>query len=206
MNIPRMASLLALACGVLASHGGAQAQSASAPHAASAPASTAASKLATQQDLLARSCTARVQALLAAAIPASKPTNETVQSICACARAKLDAVGELSVDQPVPKEASLAALSCAKPAVTSFNQGVIAQQFSPYLAQQGWTSAQVSQFSSCFAEQHWKATFEAGLQGGRKLAANLPTLWKQCASEAGHLTTPLPGTAPAAPASAASAR
>jgi hypothetical protein len=182
----------------LAGVGAVQAQTASAPEVA---------KPLTQQQLFAQHCPARVQTLLAAAIPASRPTPETVASICACAQTKLDAVGAMPADESVPKTLSLAALSCAKPVITSHNQGFIAKQFGPYLWQQGWKDAEVTQFSNCFAETHWQQTFEAGLQNHRNRGAKLDGLWGQCAMAVGHADTPQPKPTPAAlPASSATSK
>lgn len=174
----------------LAGVGSVQAQTASAPEAAKPP---------TQQQLFALRCPARVQTLLDAAIPASTPTTEAVKSICACAQAKLDALGDMPADESGPKTLSLAALSCAKPVITSHNQGFIAKQFGPDLLQRGWKAAEVTQFSNCFAETHWQQTFEAGLQSRRNKGARLDGLWQQCATAAGHADTPQPKSPAAAP-------
>lgn len=191
-----MKSLL-LAMLLLTGVNGAHAQTASAPE---TPALT-------QQQLFAQRCPGRVQTLLAAAIPGSLPKPETVTSICACAQAKLDALGDLPADESIPKTVSLAALACAKPAITSHNQGVTARQFGPYLLQQDWKDADITQFSSCFAEAHWQQTFEAGLQSRRGKGAKLDDLWQQCTAQAGHADTPQPKSAAvAAPASSAASK
>lgn len=183
----------------LAGAGVAQAQTASAPESAAKPL--------TQQQLFAQRCPVRVQILLVAATPGSTPTPDAVKSICACAQAKLDAAGDLPADESVPKSVSLAALGCAKPAITAYNQGVAAKQFGPYLLQQGWKDAEVTQFSSCFAEAHWQQPFEAGLQSRRNKGAKLDSLWQQCSTAVGHADTPQPKpTAAAAPASAAASK
>lgn len=183
---------------LLASMGSVQAQTASAPEA---------TQPLTQQQLFAQRCPGRVQTLLAAAIPTSTPTPDAVKSICTCAQAKLDAVGDLPADESVPKSVSLAALGCAKPTITSYNQSIAVNQFEPYLLQQGWKDTEVTQFSSCFAEAHWQQTFEAGLQSRRNKGAKLDRLWQQCSTAVGHADTPQPKpTAAAAPASAASSK
>jgi hypothetical protein len=161
---------------------------------ASSPTSAAESKVPTQQMLFTQRCPARVHTLLAAAIPGSKTTDDAVKSICECAQTQLGSAGDLSADQAVPKAVSIAALRCAKPTITTYNQGVVATQFGPYLGQQGWKEAEVSQFASCFSDQHWKDTFEAGLQNHRAKGADLNTLWKQCTTVVGHADTPLPKT------------
>lgn len=175
----------------LAGAGAVQAQTTSAPESAAKPL--------THQQLFAQRCPARVQILLVAAAPGSTPTPESVKSICACAQAKLDALGDLPADESVPKTVSLAALSCAKPAITSYNQGFTARQFGPYLLQQGWKDSEVTQFSSCFAETHWQQTFEAGLQSRRNKGAKLDGVWQLCATQAGHADTAQPKPAAGAP-------
>jgi hypothetical protein len=187
-------SNLALTAALLALSHTAWAQGASSPASAAS-----ASPPTTQQALFKARCPGRVKGLLAAAIPGSPTSDEVVGAICECAQGKLGAAGELSVDQTIPKAVSAAALSCVKPVITAHNRGAVTAQFAPYLAQQGWKTAEVGQFATCFADQHWQDTFEAGLQSSRAKGSNLPTLWKQCTAVAGHADTPLPNSAPAAP-------
>jgi hypothetical protein len=148
-------------------------------------------------------CPAKVAKLLDLAMPAMPVDPLRLSHICACAQNRLDTVpGKVAADS-LAELAAADVLACSQPTISKHNQAWVAKYYGPYLRSQGWSGDQVGIFSHCIADQHWKLVFELGLQG-RNSHVDMPAIWKQCTSSAGHVDTPMPDKVSAAPAAAAS--
>jgi hypothetical protein len=193
---------IVLASGLLAVFGSEAADKAPQPTARSLPVSfsgdsgrpadgisTDAVSRADLQRMFKARCPGRVERLLSVALPAERPDFKVIADICTCATNSMDTAPDGLPPGQFQVQAAQAALACSKNTITAHNEQRTRKVLGSYLSAQGLNVQQVSAFSQCVADTHWKHTVDASQEASRGAGG---AWWATCTEQIGHKGLPPP--------------